>query len=54
VTLETALRIVFAVSRYRQPEPIRHADLRSRAFIRDLEKQKSQLKGGNNNNSGHK
>ncbi len=52
VTLETALRILFAVSRYRQPEPIRHADLRSRAFIRELEKRKKRQSGGNN--VGHK
>jgi deoxyinosine 3'endonuclease (endonuclease V) len=38
VTLETSLNIVFAVSRYRQPDPIRQADQRSRKFIRDLKK----------------
>jgi endonuclease V len=35
VSLETSLKIVFAVSRYRLPEPIRQADQRSRQFIRD-------------------
>jgi hypothetical protein len=34
LSLELALEIVFATSRYRQPEPIRNADQRSREFIR--------------------
>ncbi|TRY76893.1 hypothetical protein TCAL_09581 [Tigriopus californicus] len=34
VTLNTAKRVVLAVSTYRVPEPIRHADMISREFIR--------------------
>ena len=33
VTLETALQIVFKCSRYRQPQPIRYADHKSRQVI---------------------
>ncbi len=36
LTLDTALKIVFTVSVFRQPEPIRQADLRSREVIRKL------------------
>lgn len=35
VSLDTALRIVLAVSRFRIPEPIRRADLDSREYIRN-------------------
>ncbi|KAI8072818.1 endonuclease V [Gongronella butleri] len=34
VSLKTALRLVMATSRYRIPEPIRHADQKSRHYIR--------------------
>lgn len=37
ISLDTALRIVFAVSRFRQPEPIRQADQISRELIRKLQ-----------------
>lgn len=35
LSLPTATRLVLACSRHRVPEPIRQADLRSRAFIRE-------------------
>uniref|UniRef100_K3WTZ8 Endonuclease V n=1 Tax=Globisporangium ultimum (strain ATCC 200006 / CBS 805.95 / DAOM BR144) TaxID=431595 RepID=K3WTZ8_GLOUD len=38
VSLDSSLRIVKACSRYRIPEPIRQADLRSRQVIRSWEK----------------
>jgi len=36
ISLETAIKVLRLCSFYRAPEPIRHADLRSRDFIRHL------------------
>lgn len=38
ISLDTSLRVVDACSRFRIPEPIRQADLRSRQVIREWEK----------------
>lgn len=37
ISLDTSLRVVTACSRYRIPEPIRQADIRSRQVIREWE-----------------
>lgn len=39
VTMNTAVSLVRRLALYRVPEPIRQADLRSRAAVRDLERQ---------------
>ena len=35
VSLDTAVRLVLKCSRYRVPEPIRWADIKSREYIRE-------------------
>lgn len=39
ISLETAVRLTLECSRFRQPEPIRHADHRSREVIAKLQKE---------------
>ncbi|KAF7722218.1 hypothetical protein EC973_003538 [Apophysomyces ossiformis] len=43
ISLDTAVRVVLATCRYRIPEPIRRADLDSRAYIREKKQATNEL-----------
>jgi deoxyribonuclease V len=48
ISLESARQVVLAVSKFRVPEPIRHADYLSREFIRKTEKEEAEAKSKGN------